>query len=62
MRSMEISNKHIDEFMRLYEKRFGKPIARDDAILQAEKLVRLFRFFRRKRYEKLCRQSKSPDV
>ncbi len=38
---MKISEAQLAEFMRLYEKRFGKPIDRQDALYQAQMLLRL---------------------
>ncbi len=38
---MKVSEQQLAEFMRLYKKRFGTPIDRKDAQLQARMLLRL---------------------
>ena len=43
---MEISEKHLEEFMRLYRKQFGKNIDRKDALQQARMLLRLVELLR----------------
>ena len=45
---MEISEKHLEEFIRLYRNRFGKDIDRKEALRQAHMLLRLIELLKQK--------------
>lgn len=42
-----ISKEAIDKFSEIYERKFGKPIAREDATIMALRLINMYRLFRR---------------
>ena len=44
---MQFSDKAIDEFIAIYEREFNEPIAREDAIQMAWRLVNMYRLFLR---------------
>jgi len=54
---MEITEQQLSEFMRLYREQFGKEIDRTDALIQADKLLRLVHVLRQQHRPRTTTQS-----
>jgi hypothetical protein len=57
---MEISEQQLQKFIRLYREHFGKDIDRNDALIQADKLLRLVALLRKRHRARIVAQSSRP--